>query len=1012
MNRKLLLSLWLFLGLVSAALAQDNVVSGQVTDVQGNPVPGASVIIKGRTTGTNTDANGNFRLNATTNGTLVFSFIGFETKEVVIGNRTTVNVQLAEGNQQLEEVIVTGLATSVKRSNAANAVTSIGAQQLTGVTRPQTVDGALNGKVPGVQITANSGAPGGGFSVKLRGISSVTQASEPLYIIDGVYIDNSQFATGAGTGSFNRATAQTSGTQDQASNRLADINPEDIENIEVLKGPSAAAIYGTRANAGVIIITTKKGKAGRTTISFGQDIGFAEANKFAGLAKSPWNLDKINNGTFLVSNADMLALYKAAGGDNAPRYDYEREVYGNRGLLRNTKLNVSGGTDRLRYYVNGSVLSEDGIQKYTGFKRNSLRANVDAKLSDFVDISIGSNYINSSSSRSFSGNDNNGVSLGYNLAYLPPWLEQHVDANGNYPVNPITGQNVFQVVDKMRNTESTNRFIQSVTANFRFINTTNHQLRLSLQGGIDYLLNETQAYAPPEMQYFTGGGSGLGYRGAVRNTTNRALNFNAQAFLVDNLQVSGFNFTTSLGTVRLSNNTVQSYIEGRGLKPGPVLNPNTADSRVTDTYLTRAQDVGVVGQEEINWRDRVILTGGVRFDKSSLNGDNSKFYAFPKASAAVNIANFDFWTIKDVVSSLKLRAAYGQTGRSASFGNTFTSLSNVAADGRSGVVVPNVLGNAIAKPETASEIEAGVDVGFFNNRVTLEATYYDKKVLDFLYQYQLAPSTGATQINAYPVGDLQNKGIELSLTGQILRKTSLGWTSTLNYWQNRSTVTRLSVPRFAVPSSGFGGFGTNQIIQGQSPTTWYGSPYAADGTPTAYDNSQPKFQLSSYNNLTFLNNFTFSFLVHWSYKNYNSTLNQELMDEGGTTPDWLNKDNLYQAERAAKGLGDGSAFNGVARIYASPGVETRQFIQDASFVKLREISLYYNVPKIAFSKLFGNTVSAIRLGASGNNVFVASKYVGYDPEASNFGNRPIGTGVDLLSFPASRRIFFHLNLTF
>lgn len=172
-------------------------------------------------------------------------------------------------------------------------------------------------------------------------------------------------------------------------------------------------------------------------------------------------------------------------------------------------------------------------------------------------------------------------------------------------------------------------------------------------------------------------------------------------------------------------------------------------------------DVGVVAQEEINWRDRIIATAGIRFDKSSLNGDN-KFYAFPKASVAINLANFDFWTAKDDVSSLKLRAAYGQTGRSAAFGNTFSSLTNITIDGKSGVAVPTILGNAAAAPETASEIETGIDVGLFNNRVTLEATYYDKRVSNFLFQYQLAPSVGASQINAYPVCDLQNRGIELS----------------------------------------------------------------------------------------------------------------------------------------------------------------------------------------------------------------------------------------------------------
>ena len=1015
MNRKLLMCLCLLIGFIGTSFGQDQAVTGRVTDVQGTAVPGASVVLKGRAIGTNTDANGNFRINAPTTGMLIFSFIGFETQEVAIGNQSVINVKLADGNRQLEEVIVTGLATSVKRSNAANAVGSINANQISGVTKPQTVDGALNGKVTGVNITANSGAPGGGFSVKLRGISSVTQASEPLYIIDGVYIDNSQFATGAGTGSFNGATGQTAGTQDQATNRIADINPEDIENIEVLKGPSAAAIYGTRANAGVILITTKRGKNGQTTVNVGQDIGFAEVNKYANLASSPWNVDKINNGVFLISNKDMASLYQASGGDNAKRYDYEREIYGQKGLLRNTKVNVSGGTDKLRYYVNGSVLSEDGVQKYTGFKRNSFRANVDAKLSNFVDISVGSNFINSSSSRSFSGNDNNGVSLGYNLAYLPPWLDLHQNADGTYPANPITGQNPFQVVDRMRNTEQTNRFIQSITTNFYLINQKNHQLKFSVQGGLDYILGEAQAYSPSDMQYWIG--VGKGYFGAVRNTTNRSLNTNIQGFLVDNLQLdNGFNFTTSLGTVRLTNSQTQSYIEGRGLKPGPNKNPNTADTRVTDTYLTESQDVGFVAQEEINWKDRIIATGGVRFDRSSLNGDNTKLYAFPKASVAVNVANFDFWKSKDLVSSLKLRAAYGQTGRSPGFGNTFTSLDNRIIDGKSGVAVPTTLGNAIAKPETATEIETGVDVGFFNNRLTLEATYYDKRVLNFLYQYQLAPSTGATQINAYPVGDLKNQGVELSLNAQIIRKPGLTWNSTLNYWFNRTVVTRLSVPDFTVPSSGFGGFGTNQILGPKngvyySPTAWYGSPYV-NGVATAYNNFQPKFNLSTYNTVTFLNNFSFSFLLHWSYKNYNATLNQELMDEGGTSPDWLKKDNLYQAERTAAGLSDASTFNGVARIYGSPGVTTRQFIQDASYVKLREVSLYYTVPKAAFDRMFGNAVKAIKLGVSGNNVFVFSKYVGYDPEASQFGNRPIGAGVDLLSFPSSRRLFFHLNFTF
>ena len=211
-------------------------------------------------------------------------------------------------------------------------------------------------------------------------------------------------------------------------------------------------------------------------------------------------------------------------------------------------------------------MSEDGVQKYTGFKRNSLRANIDAKLTDRIDLSVGSNYVNSSSSRSFSGNDNNGVSLGYNLAYLPPWLEQHQAADGTYPANPITGQNLFQVVDKMRNTETTNRFIQSASLKFALIRKTNHVLNLSLQGGVDYLNSQAQAYAPRDMQYFVG--AGLGYFGAVRNTTNQALNTNIQAFLVDNLTIKNFNFTTSLGAVRLTNSGVSVVHRRPGTEAG------------------------------------------------------------------------------------------------------------------------------------------------------------------------------------------------------------------------------------------------------------------------------------------------------------------------------------------------------------------------------------------------------------------------------------------------------------
>ena len=346
----LILVIFLF-GIVPNVVFAQKDISGTVILAEKNtPLEGATIFENISKNSTVTGRDGSFKLRVATNAkNVVVSYVGYATKTVAITNGE-LSVKLEEDFSKLSEVVVTGLATSIKRTNLANSVGTINAKQLTGSTRPVTLDGAMQGKISGAQISANSGAPGGGFSVRLRGVSSINQNSEPLYIIDGVYASNAQNATGAGTGPFSGATGQTSGTQDQAPNRLADLNPADIENIEILKGPSAAAIYGTRANAGVIIITTKKGKAGRTSISLSQDIGTVNAINLIGMQKTPWDAQKIADGSWLVSNADMLALFNANGA-GAKTTDYEKLIYGNTGFHTNTKLALSGCTDKARIYA-------------------------------------------------------------------------------------------------------------------------------------------------------------------------------------------------------------------------------------------------------------------------------------------------------------------------------------------------------------------------------------------------------------------------------------------------------------------------------------------------------------------------------------------------------------------------------------------------------------------------------------------------------------------------------------
>ncbi|MDH4058017.1 MAG: carboxypeptidase-like regulatory domain-containing protein, partial [Cyclobacteriaceae bacterium] len=372
----------LFLLLVTAGIvnAQNYSVRGVIKDLRtGEGLPGVNIAIKGTTLGTISDSNGGFSLSVPSSpATLVISFIGYKNAEVQVSTSvTTVDVTLEEDITSLNEVVVSGLATTVKRTNLANAIISVNAEELMGATNPQTLDNALYGKVTGVSMNSNSGAPGGGVSVNLRGISTLgAGSSQPLYIIDGVYMNNTAVrngrtdASGAGSGS-------STSNQDDAANRLADLNPDDVERVEVLKGPSAAAIYGTRANAGVIIITTKKGKKGQTNVSFSQDLGSAKAQNVN--FYEPWTEEKI---TFYNTNytgdvagipGQISALNQAIS--EGRNFDLEEEMYGETAFLTNTQLSVSGGGEKTGFFISGGLQDEDGTIKNTGFKRYSIRAN-------------------------------------------------------------------------------------------------------------------------------------------------------------------------------------------------------------------------------------------------------------------------------------------------------------------------------------------------------------------------------------------------------------------------------------------------------------------------------------------------------------------------------------------------------------------------------------------------------------------------------------------------------------
>jgi len=955
------------------------------------PIIGANVIIKGTSTGTITDVDGSFNIRVPDNATEIeFSYIGFLAQNLAISRaNNTLSVVLVEDLNNLEEVVVTGLATSVKRANLANSVERVDAAQLTGIAMQSTVDGALYGKFKGAEIRANSGAPGGGLSFRLRGTTSISGSSQPLIILDGVFIDNSSIKGGLNTVSAAQAGGSTR-NQDNPSNRLADLDPNDIESIEILKGASTAAIYGSRAAGGVVIITTKKGEAGKTRINFGQSIGQTQMLNPLGVRQ--WTEERVLASAF----ASDIDNFRAAR-DNGTLHNYEDELYGNKGLLSNTRLSISGGNDKTKFFIGGSYKDEEGIVNNTGYKKASMRINIDQKVNENFNLNMTSNFIHSSADRGFFNNDNSGTTMGVALSSTPSWAQLQPNENGIYPSNPYAPSNFLETAALMTNNESVNRFIGGGTATYKLFTTENSSLRAIARGGVDFYNLYTRAIWPNTLQFQRDGNglNGVSVQGFTRN-----LNTNLAAFLVHNQFLdNGLSFNTSAGVTQ--ENFDQNSILGISSNMiGVQTNLDQAGSRTTEQFRRPQTDKGFFAQEEINFRDMVIATIGIRGDKSSNNGDVNKLYYYPKANMAINVHNFDFWNKDGMLSQVKLRAAYGESGNFASFGAKATIMNSTIVDGVAGVNVPSLLGNNKVGPERQKELELGVDIGL-GTIVGVDATYYIKSVEDLLLNANVPTSSGFSQ-QVTNAAELENRGWEIGLNLNIINTRDFKWGSRFGWWKNTAEVTKLSVPAFT--SGGFANFlGNFMIKEGYSPTTIIGVGPNPDvtlngtGEPTlqVFGNAEPDFQLS-WSNMMSYKNFDFSMVWHWKQGGKNINLSALLFD--------LN-DNSYDFDD--KGLDpSGQEANGPYRL-SQLGSNTGPYIEDSGYIRLREVGLYYTIPLKNVK-----AIEKVRIGFSGNNLINFFDYSSYDPEVSNFGANEFSTGVEVTPFPSAKRWDFHVNFTF
>lgn len=990
-TRTYLLALALaLLAWAAPAAAQQRQISGTVTAEGGEPLAGARVSIAGTTLGVSTGANGRYVISVPAgDARLTVSRIGYVTREVTVpAAQNTFNVQLQTAAVSLEALVVTGQATTVARRNLANAVASVSGEDVNRAPA-QTTDQALAGKIPGAIVAANSGAPGGGIQVDLRGVSSINASADPLWVIDGVVMSNA--AIPSGQNAITEAIGgQDASNQDNPTNRIADLNPEDIESIEVLKGASAAAIYGSKASNGVIIVTTRRGREGAPRFNLSQRFGYYELANTLGSRR------------FTLQEAvDLYGSGVASLYGDGTHYDHERQLAGRRDLGRETSVSVSGGVGQTRYYASGMVLDEPGIIDNTGFEKQSLRVNLDQGLGRGVELSVNTNLLHSRARRGLTNNDNRSVSYYVALSGTPAFVDLRPQGR-LFPDNPFGPSNPLQTAALLDNTEDVWRFIGSGTARVPLLQGDEQSLRLVMTGGADFFRQRNRLLSPVDLEYEAVLAETEAGTSALGNSDN--LNLNGNANLVHTWAPSSFTATTSVGVQYEDRDLTINRIVTTGLVAGQGGVDDGPRPFVIDTRQ-RVRDFGVFAQEEFLALDnRLLLTAGLRADRSSNNGDPDQFYFYPKAAASFRLPG-----LLPRVDELKLRAAYGETGNLPLWADKFTEMSTAnSIDGFKGIVVQGVTGAPDIRPERMREIEGGFDLALLDGRASFEFTGYYQRINDLLLRRTLHPSSGfTTQI--FNGGELHTRGIEAAFTATPIQRDNFGWYSRTTFYTTKSTIEDLPVPSFRTGAFGSTALGVFQIEEGKSSTQIVGRDgLNADESPIERQlgDATPEFKMGFGNELT-LGSFSLYGLLDWQHGGDLINLTRLLYDAGGVTTDWALPQGVSTPRRVDQCHPNCS---GLERI-SGFGVFTKQYIEDASYVKLRELSLTWRVPGNVLGRVPGR-LSDASISLSGRNLLTWTDYTGLDPEVSNFGSQQIARGVDVAPFPPSRSFWLTFNFGF
>ncbi len=984
-----------------SSLVQDRTISGRVLGETNEGLPGVSVVIKGTQKGTTTNAEGRYQLavpNASDgpgNVTLIFSFVGYTSQEVIAGNRSTVDLTLVPDDKTLSEVVVVGYG-QVRKSDLTGSVSTVKAKDINAFPVTTAVQG-IQGRVAGVQVLQNSGAPGSDISVRIRGGNSLRASNEPLYVVDG-------FALSGG---------------------LSALNPTDIESIEVLKDASATAIYGSRGANGVVIVTTKKGTSGRHQVDVDSYYGVQSPTKLIDLLNAREmaeiaNERATNDGAKPYFTPEQLAGF----GDGT---NWQKEVYRS-APIQNHGLTFSGGTDRMQYSVSGNYLNQQGIVPNSGLKKGTLRANINHKVLEKLNFSL-STILSRQSQRRISGeNGNRGDGALSAILVSPPTITPF-NADGSlsnvapYAFSSNVLQNPFAYMYGRSDNEVRDYVLANSALTYEFV----PGLTFRVSGGIELVDSRRDQYSTRQLNG-SPNGSGAVSTGRQTNLLNEnILNYTRQFAQRHNLTLTGgFTYQTqentalSTGASGFASDALTTNALQAGTTPG--LPNSSASSWTLLSYL---------GRVNYGYRDRYLLTASFRADGSSRFGASNKWGYFPSAAFAWRVSEESFMKNQTVVSDLKFRASIGQSGNTAlSPYQTLNSLSSYQTifgnDLGIGYAPSSTLSNPNLKWETTTQTDVGVDVAFLQNRLQLTVDYYHKKTDDLLAVVSLPTSAGYAT-TTQNIGSIRNQGVEFGLDAAILRVGAVRWNVATNVSINRNNVVSL-----VGGSDIFGsavnpplGVAVNLVREGQPVGVFYGyqengldekgaikfKDLNGDGVITAADkaiigNPNPKF-IYGFNSTLSYRNFDLTFFLQGVQGNDIFNANVTSFANSFNFGENQIKD-LYANHWSAQNPDPNAKYPLIS--VNTKFRESDRFIEDGSYLRLKNIQLAYTVPT---ARLGINWLRKPQVYVSAQNLMTITKYSWYDPEVSTLGgSTSISPGVDAFGYPVARTVTVGVRLGF